>query len=63
MYPFKHYLFVSLDCGHEIYKMKKQAAKQITQGIFLSENCRASTFNIRRYEIGNLYFNIPYGFM
>ena len=25
---------------------------------FLSENCRASTFNIRRYEIGNLYFNI-----
>jgi len=34
MYPFKHYLFVLLDCGHEIYKMKKPAAKQITRNIF-----------------------------
>jgi hypothetical protein len=28
IYPFKHYLIVSLDCGHEIYKMKKTGCQR-----------------------------------
>jgi hypothetical protein len=27
IYPFKHYLFVLLHCGHEIYKIKKKGCQ------------------------------------